>query len=144
LKKIFKWGRSRFHGSGRDDHQLYFFVRPYAKCTNFTGATNVTGGSRRLHTGVSSNCSRLRCFYTFTSWPTTMWGPAIVMIRIIRLTRISTELGETDVWLLGNSNWNRGFLVQNLPSNSRLEVRFQHFGCFSVGTLPLVTEMGNR
>jgi len=66
-----------------------------------------------------------------------MWGPAIAMVRIVRPsvchTRISLKLiSEIDVWLLGNSNRNAGFPIQNLPSDSRSEVRFRHFGCFPV------------
>jgi len=42
------------------------------------------------------------------SWPATMWRPAIVMVRVVRLsvchTRISPKLSEIDIWLLGNSN----------------------------------------
>jgi len=47
-------------------------------------------------------------------------------------TRISPKLSKIDVWLLGNSNRNPGFPIQNLPSDSRSEVRFRHFGCFRV------------
>jgi len=48
-------------------------------------------------------------------------------------TRTSPKLSEIDVWLLGNSNRNLGFEIQNLPSDSRSEViRLRHFGCFRV------------
>jgi len=44
--------------------------------------------------------------FTLFSWPATMWGPAIVMVRVVRPsachTRISSKLGEIDIWLLGN------------------------------------------
>jgi len=40
------------------------------------------------------------------------------------------------------SNGKPGFPIQNLPSDSRLEVRFCHFGCFWIGTSPIQTEMG--
>jgi len=70
---------------------------------------------------------------------------AIVMVCVVRLSvyhiRISPKISEIDVWLLGNSNRNLGFPIQNLPSDSRSEVRFRHFGCFRVGTSPIQTEM---
>jgi len=50
----------------------------------------------------------------------------------LSVTRISPKLSEMDVWLLGNSNRNPGFPIQNLPSDSQSEVRFHHFGCFRV------------
>jgi len=37
-------------------------------------------------------------------------------------------------------NRNLGFPIQNLSSDSRLEVRFRHFGCFWVSTLPVATD----
>jgi len=47
--------------------------------------------------------------------------------------RLSPKLSQTDVWLLGDSNRNPGFSIQNLPSDSRSEVRFCHlFLVFSV------------
>jgi len=53
---------------------------------------------------------RMQEYKNFISWPATMWGPAIVMGRIVRLfvclsvchTRISPKLSEIDLWLLGN------------------------------------------
>jgi len=58
------------------------------------------------------------------------------MVRIVCLSvcrmRISLKLSEIDVWLLGNSNRNPGFPIQNLPSDLRLEVQFCHFRCFWV------------
>jgi len=77
-----------------------------------------------------------------------MWGLAIVMVHVVCLSVchacISLKLSEIDVWLLGNSNMNVGFPIQNLPSYSWLKVRFHHFGCFQVGTSPIKTEMGVR
>jgi len=67
-----------------------------------------------------------------------MWGPAIVMVRVVRLSvclSVTREYirSEVDVWtLLGNSNRNPGFPIQNLPSDSQSEVRFRHFRCFRV------------
>jgi len=80
-----------------------------------------------------------------------MWGPAIVIVRVCRpsvclsvcRTRISPKLSEIDVSLLGNSNRNPDFAIQNLPSDSRSGVRFRHFGCFWVGTSSIQTEMGS-
>jgi len=58
------------------------------------------------------------------------------MVYVVRpsvcRTRISPKLSEIDVWLLGNSNGNLGFLIPNLPLDSRSVVRFRHFGCFRV------------
>jgi len=72
-----------------------------------------------------------------TSWPATMWGPAIVMVptcQSVRLSvchiQISPELSVIDVWLLGNSYRNPGFPIQNLPSDSRSEVLFRVFPCW--------------
>jgi len=80
------------------------------------------------------------------SWPTTMWGPAVVVVCVVCLsvchTHISPKLSEIDVWLLGNSNKKPGFPVENLPSGSWLEVQFCQFGCFRVGTSPIQTKMG--
>jgi len=88
--------------------------------------------------------------YHFISWCATMLGPAIVMVHACLFVRSSVCLScpyifetEIDVWLLGNSNRNPGFPVQNLPSDSRSEVRFCHFGCFRVGTSPIQTEIGS-
>jgi len=83
------------------------------------------------------------------SWPATMWGSAILngprlSVRLsVCHTRISPKLSEIDAWLLGNSNRNPGFPIQNLPSDSRSEVRFRHFGCFRVGNSPIQTEVGS-
>jgi len=51
-------------------------------------------------------------------------------------TQMSPKLSEIDVWLLGNSNRNLGFPIQNLPPDSRSEVPFCYFGCFGVGIWP--------
>jgi len=76
----------------------------------------------------------------------TMWGPAIVMVRVVRPSvchmQIFPKLSGIDLWLLGNSNRNQGFPIPNLPSDSRREVRFRYFGCFRVGISPIQTEMG--
>jgi len=73
-----------------------------------------------------------------------MWGPAVVMIHDVCLSvhsfvcpsvchvQISLKLSEIDVWLLRNWNRKPGFPIQNLPSDSRLEELFRHFGCFRV------------
>jgi len=69
-----------------------------------------------------------------------MWGPAIEVVVVVCLCvcpsvchmQISPQLSEIDVWLLGNSNRNPGFPIQNLPSDLRSEVRFCHFGFFRV------------
>jgi len=75
-----------------------------------------------------------------------MWGPAIVMVSVVCLSVCLSHanISETkqSVWLLGNSNRKPDFPIQNLPSDLRSEVRFRHFGCFRVGTLPIQTEMG--
>jgi len=42
--------------------------------------------------------------------------------------RISPKLSEIDLWLIENANRNLGFPIQNLPTNSRSEVRLRHFG----------------
>jgi len=82
----------------------------------------------------------------FISWPVTMWGPATVMVRNVRLsvchTRIYPILSEIDVWLLGNSTRKSGFPIQNMPSDSRSEARFRHFECFRVAISPIQTENG--
>jgi len=63
-------------------------------------------------------------------------GPAIVIVRVVCPsvchTHTSPKLCEIDVWLLGNSNRNPGFPIQNLPSASWSEVRFRHVRCFRV------------
>jgi len=46
--------------------------------------------------------------------------------------RISPKLSEIAVWLLGNSDRNRGFPILNLPLDLQLEVRLRNFGCFWV------------
>jgi len=48
-------------------------------------------------------------------------------------TWISPKVSEIDIiWLLGNSNGNPGFPIQNLSSDSWSGVQFCHFGCFRV------------
>jgi len=98
---------------------------------------------------IGPTCTLHGKFCGLTIWPATMWGPAIVMVRVDRLSvchaRISPKLRKIDIWLLGNSNRKAGFPIQNLPSflqDLRSEIRFRHFGCFRVGTSPIQTEMG--
>jgi len=64
-------------------------------------------------------------------------GPRYPSVRLsvclsVSHARISPQLSEIDVWLLLNSSRNLCFPIQNLPSDSRSEVRFRHFGCFRV------------
>jgi len=57
--------------------------------------------------GVSIAEQRLRklevyfATYLLISWPATMWGPAIVIVRVVRLsvchTRISPKLSEINI-----------------------------------------------
>jgi len=73
----------------------------------------------------------------------------IVMVCVVRLivcyTRISLRLSEIDIWLLGTSNREPGFRIQNLPLDSRSEVQFRHFGCFRVGgSVGTVTTLGTE
>jgi len=63
-----------------------------------------------------------------------MWGLAIEMVRIVcPSVRLSVCLSHANIskrdrhWLLGNANRKPGFTIQNLPSDSRLEVRFCQF-----------------
>jgi len=51
------------------------------------------------------------CIATVVSWPTTIWGPVIVIVRIVHLSvclshvNISkTRQDRHNIWLLGNSN----------------------------------------
>jgi len=70
---------------------------------------------------------------TIISRPATMWGAAGVMVRVDCPSHVNIyNLSEIDVWLLGNSNRNLDFLIPNLPSDSRSEVRFRHYRCFWV------------
>jgi len=76
-----------------------------------------------------------------------MHGPAIVMVRVVCLSLCVSHANvfetKMDIWLLGNSNRNLGFPIQDLSSDLRAKVRFRHFGCFRVGTSPIVTNMDN-
>jgi len=83
------------------------------------------------------------------SWPSKMWEPATVMLHHVCLCvchmQTSPKLSEIDVWLLGNLNRNLGVLIQNLPPDSRSEVRFCHFGCFRVAfPINCTVKTGNR
>jgi len=79
-----------------------------------------------------SLCCLFREITCFISWPATMWGPAIVMVRVVPPsichTRISPKLSETDVWLLGNSN-------RNLSSRFRVchRIRERKYGSAILG-----------
>jgi len=61
------------------------------------------------------------------------------MVRAVRLSNchmlISPKLIETDIWLLENRNRNPRFAIQNLPPDSRSEVRFRHFMSVSQSAL---------
>jgi len=80
------------------------------------------------------------------SSPATLWGPAVVMVCVVRLSvcLLNANIFETKWDRHAQETWigKRGFLIQSLPLDSRLEVRFRHFGCFRVGTSPIQTEMG--
>jgi len=90
-------------------------------------------------------CSCVSCFICMhwtvcsctISWSVIMWGLDIAVVRVVRpsvhlsYANIS-KLSKIDVSLLGNANRNPGFPIQNLPSDSRSEVWFRHFGCFPV------------
>jgi len=76
----------------------------------------------------------------FTGWFVTeiisySSGPRCPFVRpsvCVSNANISETISDIDVWLLGNSNRNPGFPIQNLPSDSRSEVRFRNFRCFRV------------
>jgi len=93
-----------------------------------------------------SHCKIRQLGFVLFSWPATMWWPAIVVVCVVRLSVchmwISAKVSEIDVWLLGNTNRNLGFPIQNLPSDLRSDVQFRHFGCFQVGTSHIQTEIG--
>jgi len=55
----------------------------------------------------------------------------------LSVTHEYLKLNGIDVWLRGNSNKNPGFPIQNLPSDSRLEVRFWLWFRFGVSGLAL-------
>jgi len=67
----------------------------------------------------SNNFSHITMY--IISWPT-VWGPAIVMVTLsvhlcVCHMQVSMKLSKINVWLLGNSNRNPGFPIQNLPSD---------------------------
>jgi len=69
---------------------------------------------------------------------TTPPPPTVCVVCPSLCTSVShANESEIDLWLLWNSDRNPGFPIQNLPSDSQSEVRFRHFGCFRVGTLPM-------
>jgi len=76
-------------------------------------------------------------FIFLISWHASVCEPAIVMVRVVRMsvchTRVSPKLSEIGVWLPGNSNKNPGFPIHDQPSDSRSEVQFLHFVRFRVG-----------
>jgi len=121
-----------------------FLNRPCKTHNRITGSQSTTG-VHRTHAVVAilamlwhfANCC-------FISWLATMWGPAIVMVRVVRQ---SVCLSHANIYETKRErhmvNRNPGFPIQNLPSDSRSEVRFRHFGCFRFGTIsPIQTEMG--
>jgi len=59
---------------------------------------------------------------TIVSWPATIWGLAMVMVHAcpsVCLSHANISKTKRDyIWLLGNSNRNPGFPIQNLPSDS--------------------------
>jgi len=71
-----------------------------------------------LHVFIA--CQRTVIIIIISPRPT-IWGPAIVMVRVVRLsvvlyvchTRMCPKLSEIDIWLLGNSNRKLGFPIQN-------------------------------
>jgi len=80
--------------------------------------------------GTKHICLLIRSWSSFTNTGRLKRGPVLIMVHVV--SRISQKLSDIDVQLLGNSNRNLGFPIQNLPPDSRLEVRFRHFGCFRV------------
>jgi len=89
------------------------------------------------------NCHTIR--KKTISWPATMWRPDILTVRVVRPSvchmRISPKLCEMKLWLLENSNRKPGFPIQNLPSDSRSETRFRHFGRFGSTLRPKTAEL---
>jgi len=67
---------------------------------------------------------------TFINWPATMWGPAIAMVRVVRLsvglchTRISPKLSEIDQRLLQETR------IENRASRFRIchQIRDRKYG----------------
>jgi len=55
-------------------------------------------------------------------------------------TNISVTKPDRRMVTIGNSNRKLGFPIQNLPSDSRSEVRFRHVGYFRVGTSTVETK----
>jgi len=70
---------------------------------------------RRLVTVLDRFINVLTYLQLIINWPATIWGPAIVMVRVVRpsvcLSHSNiSETSEIDVWLLGNSNRTPGGL----------------------------------
>jgi len=59
-----------------------------------------------------------------------MWGPAIVMVRVVSLsiTCTSPKLSEIDVWLLGNSNRNPCFRICHQIRDQKYGSTLRHSG----------------
>jgi len=72
-------------------------------------------------------------------------GPAIVIVRVVcpSVCLSHAKLIEIDVWLLGNTNSNRGFSIQNLVSDLRPEVQFRQFERLLVVASPTETDVLN-
>jgi len=106
---------------------------PVYFCPPATGPSRRTGRPmpdrfRKSARGASPLAGLLQCGASYSN------GPPSVCLSV---TREYPKLSEIDIWLLRNSNRNPGFPIQNLPSDSRSEVRFRHFGSSRVGTSPI-------
>jgi len=72
-----------------------------------------------------------------TRWFIKTWQSTLYLtITLAHLNRFLAGLNISETkrdsrMLLGNSNRNTDFLIQNLPSDSRSEVRFFNLGCFA-------------
>jgi len=65
--------------------------------------------------------------YVYTVYPAYLWS--LRWVYAVKKTRrlVYGVYPPIHHWLLGNLNWNSGFPIQNLPSDSRSKVRFQPF-----------------
>jgi len=66
-----------------------------------------------------------------------MWGPTIAMVHTVCPSVVLSHVNISETkqdrpTVTGKSNRNPGFPIPNLPSDSRSEVRFHHFGCLWV------------
>jgi len=106
-------------------HPVYSVTMDTSRCCclHWTGA-----GVAKEKQGVWFSFMRFVFSLRPVSWPATMWEPAVVMVRVVRRSvchmRIPPKPSEIGIQLPGSLNRNLGFPIQNLPSDSRLELRF--------------------